>query len=129
MRRFVLALALAAGWAGADEGEDLQLQERLRAHIDFLAADELRGRQPGTEGYDIAARYVASQFRQIGLVPGDFTGNITFAGNTCRTGCARMLVDAATRDLLQASMKPVTHLDIAADPAFQSRFIRNLSFG
>jgi len=38
-------------------------------HIDYLAADELRGRQPGTRGYDLAAAYVARQFAEIGLVP------------------------------------------------------------
>jgi hypothetical protein len=48
---------------------DLLLQERIRAHINFLADDLLRGRQPGTEGYALAAAYVASQFRQMGLIP------------------------------------------------------------
>lgn len=50
----------------ADESDAL-LQQRLKAHIEFLADDLLRGRQPGTDGYDIAAAYVASQFRQMGL--------------------------------------------------------------
>jgi hypothetical protein len=36
-------------------------------------------------------------------------------------------VDATARDLLQAKMKQVTHLAIAEDPDFQSRFIQNLS--
>jgi len=53
----------------ADSGEDALLQRRLKAHIDFLAADEMRGRQPGTQEYNIAAHYVASQFSQMGLVP------------------------------------------------------------
>lgn len=69
MRLIVLILALCAGLAAADGETDRLLQERLKAHIEFLAADEMRGRQPGTEGYDIAAHYVASQFRQLGLVP------------------------------------------------------------
>lgn len=56
--------------AHADEdGNDSALQGRLEAHISFLADDLLRGRQPGTEGYDIAANYVASHFRQMGLQP------------------------------------------------------------
>lgn len=54
---------------------DELLQERLRAHIEFLAADELRGRQPGTEGYAIAARYVASHFAQFGLLPAGAEGS------------------------------------------------------
>jgi Zn-dependent M28 family amino/carboxypeptidase len=69
MRLITLLLAMTAGLALAENEPDLLLQERLKAHIEFLAADELRGRQPGTEGYDIAAHYVASQFRQMGLMP------------------------------------------------------------
>ena len=34
--------------------------ERLRAHVTFLADDLLEGREAGTRGYDIAAKYVAS---------------------------------------------------------------------
>ncbi len=59
----------------AQEESDLLLQQRLRAHITFLADDLLRGRQPGTEGYDIAAAYVASQFQQLGLVPAGDEGS------------------------------------------------------
>lgn len=47
---------------------------RVRAHIDFLAGDLLQGREPGTPGYDIAAEYVASQFRQLGLSPAGDAG-------------------------------------------------------
>src|SRR6056297_2681876 len=43
--------------------------ERLRAHVDFLADDLLEGRQPGTRGYQLASKYVASHFRQFGLKP------------------------------------------------------------
>jgi Zn-dependent M28 family amino/carboxypeptidase len=58
----------------AEEDNDLLLQERIRAHITFLADDLLRGRQPGTEGHEVAAAYVASQFRQMGLVPAGADG-------------------------------------------------------
>lgn len=72
MRFFTLAgslLLLAAGSAWAADPSELQLQQRLRAHIEFLADDLLRGRQPGSDGYNIAANYVSSQFRQTGLSP------------------------------------------------------------
>jgi len=48
---------------------------RVRAHIDFLASDLLQGREPGTPGFDIAAEYVASQFRQLGLTPAGDAGS------------------------------------------------------
>lgn len=46
----------------------------LRAHIRFLAADSLQGRGTGTPGYDIAARYVADCFSQLGLRPAGTRG-------------------------------------------------------
>jgi hypothetical protein len=46
----------------------------IEAHIRFLADDLLEGREAGTRGYDLAAAYVASQFRQIGLRPAGTDG-------------------------------------------------------
>ncbi len=42
----------------------------LQAHMSFLSDDLLRGRLTGTREYDIAAGYVASQFREMGLEAG-----------------------------------------------------------
>ena len=39
--------------------------EALRAHMEFLADDLLEGRAAGTRGYELAARYVAAQFRAV----------------------------------------------------------------
>jgi len=41
----------------------------MRAHVGFLASDEMKGREAGTPEYDIAARYVAAQFETMGLKP------------------------------------------------------------
>jgi hypothetical protein len=46
----------------------------VRAHVEFLADDRLEGRDTGSRGHEIAARYVASQFRQLGLEPGGTDG-------------------------------------------------------
>jgi hypothetical protein len=48
--------------------------EAIRAHVSFLADDALEGRLAGTRGYDIAARYVASELAQLGLKPGGTGG-------------------------------------------------------
>lgn len=45
--------------------------EGFRSHVAFLADDLLEGREAGTRGYDIAARYVATQFEGLGLKPGN----------------------------------------------------------
>lgn len=39
------------------------------AHIGFLASDELEGREAGCRGSQVAARYLESQLRQLGLEP------------------------------------------------------------
>lgn len=67
-------LLLTSTFATAGDESELQLQNRLRAHIEFLADDLMRGRQPGSDGYNIAANYVSSQFRQMGLLPAGIDG-------------------------------------------------------
>jgi hypothetical protein len=57
-----LAAPLAAQSWQPSEGE-------LRSHVSFLASDEMKGREAGSPEYDIAARYVASQFDALGLKP------------------------------------------------------------
>ncbi|RIV22510.1 peptidase M28 [Fibrisoma montanum] len=41
----------------------------VEAHTRFLASDELQGRRTGEPGNWIAARYLAEQFRELGLKP------------------------------------------------------------
>ncbi|MFN2596083.1 MAG: M20/M25/M40 family metallo-hydrolase [Pyrinomonadaceae bacterium] len=42
----------------------------LRAHVNYLASDELEGRRTGTQGAQKAAAYVADEFKRLGLRPG-----------------------------------------------------------
>jgi Zn-dependent M28 family amino/carboxypeptidase len=71
--RFPLLAALCVATpfltAAADVPEAVITPEAMRAHIEFLADDALEGRETGTRGHEIAANYVASQFRGIGLKP------------------------------------------------------------
>jgi Zn-dependent M28 family amino/carboxypeptidase len=47
-----------------------QIEEnKLRAHVKFLADDLLEGRGPGSRGGMLAARYIAAQFEALGLEP------------------------------------------------------------
>lgn len=43
--------------------------DRIEADVTFLADDLLRGRDTGSEGYQIAANYVAAEFTRLGLTP------------------------------------------------------------
>ena len=49
--------------------------DRFKAHVTFLADDLLEGREAGTRGHEIAARYVASQFALMGVKPGGTDGS------------------------------------------------------
>ena len=80
LARFSAALAVAlCGWAFAAEPPGVTPEMRivadhisagsLRGHVSFLASDLLEGRDTPSRGLDIAAEYIASQFRRIGLEP------------------------------------------------------------
>jgi hypothetical protein len=48
--------------------------ERIKAHVTFLADDLLEGREAGTRGHEIAARYIATQFELLGVKPAGQNG-------------------------------------------------------
>ena len=68
--RLILPLLLAAAPAFATETPLSPDEAALRAHVAYLASDELRGREAGTPDYDKAAAYVADRMRAAGLRPG-----------------------------------------------------------
>jgi hypothetical protein len=49
----------------------------IRNHIAYLADDKLKGRMPGTEGYQMAVDYVVDQFQKMGIQPGGDPGQYT----------------------------------------------------
>jgi len=48
--------------------------EKIRAHVSYLASDELEGRGMNQKGGDLAAQYIADQFRSYGLKPAGDNG-------------------------------------------------------
>ena len=70
-----LALVLPAALPAQAPADPVFTPAAMRAHVEFLADDLLQGRDTGSEGHEIAARYVASQFDGLGLTPaGDADG-------------------------------------------------------
>ncbi len=55
--------------AASTAAEFLLTRTDAEAHMRFLASDELQGRRTGDPGNATAARYIAEQFRQLGLKP------------------------------------------------------------
>src|SRR5215203_97115 len=56
----------AARWRAALDGVSA---ESMKGHLSFLASDALEGRRTPSRGLDIAAEYIAAQFRRAGLEP------------------------------------------------------------
>ena len=70
-RTYVAAAVIAAALSPSLAGQTSDFSaERFKAHVTFLADDLLEGRETGARGHEIAARYVASQFAQLGVKPG-----------------------------------------------------------
>ena len=70
--------------------------ENIKAHLEFLADDTLKGRDTGSNGYQIAANYVKSNFKQLGLTPmGEnegFEQQVTFRKTYLEAGSAALSI-------------------------------------
>ena len=57
-------------------------EAELLKHVKYLASDELEGRKAGSKGAELAAQYIASEFKRYGLIPngdqGTFFQNFEF---------------------------------------------------
>ena len=71
---FVLAIPVLAQSADVEPALESIRPQAIRAHMRFLADDLLEGRRTATRGYDIAARYVAARFEELGLEPAGIGG-------------------------------------------------------
>src|SRR5580700_3538727 len=106
----------------------------LKADVSFLASDLLQGRGTPSPGLDIAAEYIAAQFRRAGLEPAGDDGyfqtalfnsvtpnvdglmfTIETAGNTVKAHPESMaLQQPAAADIARAPMLKVLGSDTAA---------------
>src|SRR5215467_2062217 len=48
--------------------------DKVMSHIKALSSDQFEGRSPGTHGEDLSINYIANQFKQMGLSPGNTDG-------------------------------------------------------
>ncbi|HVO97280.1 MAG TPA: M28 family peptidase [Bryobacteraceae bacterium] len=70
MHPFLLALLLCADLTPQQQSAmDHITAQSLRGHLSFIASDALEGRATPSRGLDLAAEYIASQFRRAGLEP------------------------------------------------------------
>jgi hypothetical protein len=69
----ISALMLTSLWVVAQNEAELVentiQKSTIKGHIYFLASDELAGRETGTLGIDVAARYISTTFQRYGVSP------------------------------------------------------------
>lgn len=135
--RFATGAALAALFAVPALAQALPdfSPARVKAHVTFLADDLLEGRDAGTRGYDLAAKYVATQYEALGLTPAgpgggwyqdvplqktvlaDTDGSVTIGGKAFRNG-VDVLFGPSARDATQAIEAPVVFVGFGmVDPS------------
>jgi len=112
----------------------------LRADVSFLASDALQGRATPSPGLDIAAEYIAAQFRRAGLEPvGDDAyfqnaryqivkpdpAGLTLALDTAKAGEGTVVIqEAVATDLTGAAAFKVSLTDTAALDALTPEQVR-----
>ena len=84
-------------------GDPLVSGVRIRADVEFLADDLLEGREAGTRGYDLAARYAASALKAAGYAPGADDGTylqqVPFIESTPTASSMRLTINGVTTDV------------------------------
>lgn len=109
--------------------------EGFRSHVAFLSDDLLQGRNTGSPGYDIAAKYVATQFEGLGLKPGangswyqavpfveyklgEAPARLTIGGRTFENGSS-VLIGASPNEASTALEAPVVFAGYGFDAPAQ----------
>jgi hypothetical protein len=72
---FARTYSVQANRDAADEAISTIRPEAIRADMRFLSDDALEGRGTGSRGYDIAAKFMATQFESLGLQPAGDNGS------------------------------------------------------
>jgi hypothetical protein len=116
-------------------------ENNIKAHLEFLADDTLLGRDTGSEGYQIAANYVKSYFKQLGLTPmGELEGfeqQVTFRKSFLEENSAELsitnasgTVDLAFKDnFIMSGDSIVTKATITAETVFVGYGVVSEDFG
>jgi Zn-dependent M28 family amino/carboxypeptidase len=102
-------------------------EDSLRGHVSFLASDALEGRATPSRGQEIAAEYIAAQFRRAGLEPVGNDGyfqSATFEEaikSVKNTGGARARLDAASQH--GGKIRNVVGLLRGSDPVLRDTYV------
>ena len=64
----------------------------------------------------------------IGMIPPGMAEKVSFAGNTSRLGCTRLLLDVFERRSIEKRMTKVEHLALVEHPEYMDRYIESMNF-
>ena len=103
----------------------------LKADVSFLASDALEGRATPSKGLDIAAEYIAAEFRRAGLEPAGDDGyfqtadlksvlSLLPAGGPVQNSLARSLAPAAQQPI---RLRNVIGVLRGSDPALKDTYL------
>ena len=106
-----LAFALVAATAPV---ADPAAADRIHSHVQFLASDELEGRDTGSRGHAIAAQYAAAQFTALGLKPGGPGGGWFLAVPLRRASHAR---PQEVRLIVGGKSRLLSNVDVGLRPS------------
>jgi hypothetical protein len=122
-KRFLAAVfAVIAAAAAAAQVEPKVTANDLKADVSFLASDALEGRGTPSKGLDIAAEYIAAEFRRAGLEPaGDdgyfqtapyasVTPNVEGLELTLEIGDRVIKAESASMGLQEAAAADLSHV-------------------
>ncbi|MBL7951440.1 MAG: M28 family peptidase [Flavobacteriales bacterium] len=100
----LLSLSLLSSAVLAQQKPDADVLDQMRYDVQYLASDQLEGREAGTPGEKLAVDYIAAKFGNLGLMPyGDSASYIQAfnfsadpvlgANNTLQIGRGKLMVD------------------------------------
>ena len=69
MARYIQFMMILAIVLAGNTRMGAQVNERVKRHTEYLASDKLEGRGQGSVGAELAAKYIAKQFKEMGLKP------------------------------------------------------------
>jgi Zn-dependent M28 family amino/carboxypeptidase len=76
---------------------------RVRADVEFLADDLLEGREAGTRGHELAARYAAAVLKSAGFAPGADDGTyfqaVPLLESTATAASMRLTINGVTTEI------------------------------
>ena len=76
--------------------------ESFKEHLSILADDKTEGREPGSDGYQLSADYVAQKYREMSLEPG---GDSTSYFQTVPMRASKLIPDSARITLVRGNKK------------------------